>query len=459
MSGVLPGMLLAATCGGGSTDPCSGVDCSGRGFCLADQGTAYCACIPGYHPVSLECAPNDPTDPCAGIDCSGHGDCRVEAGEPVCDCEAGHRHPDADSAACAEGGCELLCVPDPVLDGGADADAGGDGDADADADGDADADADVVVPPGCGNGRVESGEECDDGNPVPQDGCENDCTASCHGPAECDDGNPCTTDSCDALGEGAAICSRAPADGAACDDGRFCTATDRCSGGTCIGSGDPCPSGPCATGCDEGGDRCGYAPAGTTCRASGGVCDLAETCSGSAAACPSDALRSSSYVCRSAGSSAICDPEERCTGSSTACPADARAPNNTICRDDGTLCGRAKSCHVCLDGACVLNSDHWSASCLPSCGVIETFCEVEAECCGAGAVCAYGAPGGESHDCGGACCIRACCFPSEPWEYTCDDRHDNDCDLMRDCNDPDCDGMICDSGGGICQHGICMYMP
>src|SRR5687767_200580 len=48
----------------------------------------------------------------------------------------------------------------------------------------------------CGNGRVDSGEECDDGNPRSDDGCRPDCKRARCGDGtvrahveECDDGN------------------------------------------------------------------------------------------------------------------------------------------------------------------------------------------------------------------------------------------------------------------------------
>jgi cysteine-rich repeat protein len=58
----------------------------------------------------------------------------------------------------------------------------------------------------CGNGQVESGEECDDGNLLAGDGCEADCTRTCKAAADCDDGDPCTADACDL----AAGCSHTP---------------------------------------------------------------------------------------------------------------------------------------------------------------------------------------------------------------------------------------------------------
>ncbi|MGE3636313.1 MAG: DUF4215 domain-containing protein, partial [Sandaracinaceae bacterium] len=41
-------------------------------------------------------------------------------------------------------------------------------------------DGDAGIPPGCGDGIVEEGEECDDGNAVDTDSCRNTCqTARC----------------------------------------------------------------------------------------------------------------------------------------------------------------------------------------------------------------------------------------------------------------------------------------
>lgn len=55
----------------------------------------------------------------------------------------------------------------------------------------------------CGNDRIETGEECDDGNLEPGDGCDEECMAECgdgvtNGDEECDDGNRESGDGCDA---------------------------------------------------------------------------------------------------------------------------------------------------------------------------------------------------------------------------------------------------------------------
>jgi hypothetical protein len=157
----------------GTDDPCADVDCSQRGICLADQGTAYCACLSGYHPAGLQCLPNDAADPCAGVDCSGHGDCFVRGGLPECACDEGYRHP-ADTG--------LLCFP--VGDAAPDADAGAEAEGEDGREGEAGAD---------GEARDEAAPESDDGGPDdggPDDGGPDD--AGCPaGLAECD-GNPAT---------------------------------------------------------------------------------------------------------------------------------------------------------------------------------------------------------------------------------------------------------------------------
>jgi hypothetical protein len=94
----------------------------------------------------------------------------------------------------------------------------------------------------CGNGSLDAGEACDDGNNV-----DGDCTCG----RFCND-----------------------AEGAACDDGVFCNGPDHCSGGTCsIHAGDPCTGGPCADNCNEDADTC-FEPAGTR------LCAPCEACNG-----------------------------------------------------------------------------------------------------------------------------------------------------------------------------------
>lgn len=69
----------------------------------------------------------------------------------------------------------------------------------------------------CGDGRIDAGEECDDGNNASDDGCSELCVVeTCHHCA----GEP-------------SQCAVA-ADGASCDDGLACTGTDQCAAGACV---------------------------------------------------------------------------------------------------------------------------------------------------------------------------------------------------------------------------------
>jgi cysteine-rich repeat protein len=58
----------------------------------------------------------------------------------------------------------------------------------------------TTLPPTCGNGMTDTGEECDDGNTNPGDGCTDSCTICGNNqitaPETCDDGNTLVDDNC-----------------------------------------------------------------------------------------------------------------------------------------------------------------------------------------------------------------------------------------------------------------------
>ncbi len=99
----------------------------------------------------------------------------------------------------------------------------------------------------CGNGVVEPGEECDDGNDVTGDGCEPDCRMTCVPVPEICNG---LDDDCDGTidEEGACacpcsagmtccadVCRNLASDSANCGAcGVFCPAGERCAAGVCV---------------------------------------------------------------------------------------------------------------------------------------------------------------------------------------------------------------------------------
>jgi cysteine-rich repeat protein len=65
---------------------------------------------------------------------------------------------------------------------------------------------------GCGNGALDPGEACDDGNATRNDGCEPDCTRTCERDGECDDGVACNgVERCLGEDDELPLCVRGPA--------------------------------------------------------------------------------------------------------------------------------------------------------------------------------------------------------------------------------------------------------
>jgi cysteine-rich repeat protein len=83
----------------------------------------------------------------------------------------------------------------------------------------------------CGDGITDPLEDCDDSNTVGGDCCSATCDYETAGSPCTSDSNPCTNDVCN----GSGVCQH-PNNTAPCNDLDGCTITDTCAGGTCQGT-------------------------------------------------------------------------------------------------------------------------------------------------------------------------------------------------------------------------------
>jgi cysteine-rich repeat protein len=304
------------------------------------------------------------------------------------------------------------------------------------------------APTTCGNHLVDPGEECDDANTVSGDGCEADCTYSCHGDADCDDGNPCDgAERCDSH-----ICkSGAPlADGTACAGG-VCRES-LCAPATC-GNKTLDPGEECDDGNLVAGDGC-EANCRFSCHADGD-CNDGNPCNGTercdahlcARGLPlADGAACTGGTCRAR----LCAPAG--CGNGTLDPGEECDDNNRVA-GDGCEANCLFSCHVdadCSDGN--------------PCNGTET--------CGSNHVCATTAPLADGTLCGGGkicrgklCALASCGDRIVEAPEECDDGNvvagdgcENDCNftcsLDRQCDDLDpCDGTETCASNHACAGG------
>jgi cysteine-rich repeat protein len=290
----------------------------------------------------------------------------------------------------------------------------------------------------CGNGSMDPGEQCDDGNRLGGDCCSATCQlesngspcddgslctqldacseGSCAGlPVDCADGNLCTGDLCDS----AAGCLNPPVpNGTLCDDDLFCTTGDLCTDGLCGGATQTDCSvlnGPCTVGiCNESANACIPQPAneGSPCD-DGLFCTTGESCG--------------SGVC---GGGGLTD----CSGLDNAC-------NQGVCSESASSCVRqaANEGSTCDDGL---------------------FCTT-------GETCTNGScNGGASRDCSSleGPCIRGVCNETT---RSCESQPANEgsaCDDGQFCTTGEtCNGGVCGGGAptdcstlnGPCTIGVC----
>jgi hypothetical protein len=198
----------------------------------------------------------------------------------------------------------------------------------------------------CGNGTVDDGEDCDDGNNLPGDCCAADCTYEtsdtlCGNPGDliCD-----LQDTCD--GSGTCVDNVEPTSmscrnsAGECDPAEFCDGAGSCpadafepNGTACGDSSDTSCDNPDT--CMAGECMANYEVAGTPC-SDGAFCNGDELCDGAGTCDP--------------GTAVVCDDSVSCTDDSCDEASDAcvYAPNDANC-DDGAFCNGSETCHAVND--------------------------------------------------------------------------------------------------------------
>ncbi len=215
-----------------------------------------------------------------------------------------------------------------------------------------------------------------------------------------------------------------------CDDGLFCNGAETCAAGVCQAGGDPCPG----QSCDEAGDLC----VPLVCD-DDGVCESGEDCGNCPGDCPSLPLPAASCgngLCEAGdGEDCVSCPQD-CDG------VQSGKPSGRFCcgfgGDTPVGCGDARCTSGGFDCTEIPQGSGGNTCCgdlvceLPEDGF---SCELD---CGAPPFCGDGSCDAGEDSCS---CPSDCGTPPATEVGLCTDGVDNDCDLVADCADPDCDGI------------------
>ncbi len=163
--------------------------------------------------------------------------------------------------------------------------------------------------------------------------------ADCH-----EDANVCTTKVCSS-----GVCGFIN-NTALCNDGDFCTATDTCQNGTCVGSGDPCPG----QLCNETTNTCVECLTVADCEDDGNPCTDTVCVNGSCGDVNNTATCNDGFACTvndqcsgglCSGSPRNCDDSINCTLDTCEEPTGCvHTPDDGAC-DDGLFCNGEETCN------------------------------------------------------------------------------------------------------------------
>ncbi|MEK6675241.1 MAG: hypothetical protein AABZ47_06250 [Planctomycetota bacterium] len=272
------------------------VPCNDGLFCTLTDVCGNGSCVgSGNRCPGQQC--NETTDTC--VDCSANADCNDNNPCTNDVCQSGTCINSPNTVPCNDG---LFCTSNDTCSGG------------------------VCVG---GANPCSSNLTCDE---------TNDRCVECFVNADCQESpdNICTTDTCSAQG----LCVHTN-NTVTCNDGLFCTLTDRCTGGACVGSGARCST---AQFCLEDQDQCVQCRDANDCE-DGNVCSQ-DVCENGSCVFPPEL---SGTPCGNPTDGGLCNRPDSCNGAG-ACQSNI-APEGTSC-PNGLFCDGNETCRtgVCADG-------------------------------------------------------------------------------------------------------------
>ena len=242
----------------------------------------------------------------------------------------------------------------------------------------------------CGDGFRSGTEQCDDGNTANGDGCDNDCTWTCAGPADCTDGNACNGDEvCSMPGTIGSRCGAgaAPPTGTACDRDGMPATRDICRMSMCLASvcGDGytdagrTPAEQCDDGNTNNGDGCSSTCQNETMCGDGAV-NMGEQCDHGGGCLDTSACTTSAEC----AFMRVCTPAQLCDGGTNdldPCAVPADCPGG-MCRTATNTCtiGGRQGSGCFANGDCPNGGQCTSATPAGRCGDGVTRCNMDTQC-------------------------------------------------------------------------------
>jgi cysteine-rich repeat protein len=298
----------------------------------------------------------------------------------------------------------------------------------------------------CGDGVVQPGEECDDGNGIDDDDCRNDCTIPVCGDGILDDGETCDPPGSPAGGNG----NNCDSDCTVCGDS-IVDADEECDDGNAIDDDDcrnDCTIPVCGDGIVDGQDGETCDPPGSPAGGNGNNCDSDCTVCGDGVVDAGEECDDGNGLntdgCRNDCTIRVCGDGivDAQNGETCDPPGSPAGGNGNICGIDCTVCGDGvvDAGEECDDGNGADNDDCRNDCTVRMCGdgIVDA---------GNGETCdPPGSPaGGNGNNCRPNC--TACGDGATQAGEQCDDGNGNNADGCRNnCTIPACGDGIVDAG-------------